>query len=76
MPFDPDNLPADIDPDEPARCPIRLLGTGPRCRALVLVRDAADHARWHEALDEALTAPATVGGLSVADWPADPTPGL
>lgn len=79
MPFDPTNPHPDIDPSEPARCPRRLLGDGPACRALVLVMDAAEHARWHDALDDALQAPATVGGLNVAAWPEDddddaPTP--
>lgn len=73
MPFDALNPPADIDPDASARCPLRLLGDGPRCRALVLVKDARDHASWHEALDDALRSPVTVEtALHVAPWPADP----
>jgi hypothetical protein len=70
-------MPADIDPDAdpnaPARCPRRLFRSpsGPRCLALVLVRDATEHEQWHDALDAALTAPVDVSSsLEVQPWPA------
>lgn len=66
--------PGPDNPDAPARCPIRLVGQegGPRCRALILVRDAREHEAWHEALDYALQAPVTVhGGVEAVPWPED-----
>lgn len=60
----------DPDPNAPARCPRQLVGEGPRCKALVLVRDAAEHEAFHDRLDELLTAPVdTSGGVDVAQWP-------
>jgi hypothetical protein len=59
------------DPNARAICPRRLLGdpSAPRCRALVLVKDAAEHERWHDHLDELLsTAPVTAEAEPV-DWP-------
>lgn len=59
------------DPNATARCPLRLLGdpSMPRCSALVKVRDAPEHERWHEALDHLLnTAPTD----ELAEWPGTP----
>lgn len=64
--------PSRDDPNAPARCPLRLFGQldGPRCSALVLVRDALEHERWHDALNDALQAPVEVhGGVEVTAWP-------
>lgn len=61
------------DPDKPARCPRTLPGGSARCRALVLVRDAYEHGRFHDDLDAALTAPVDVtSSLEVQEWPAFP----
>lgn len=61
------------DPDRMARCPLRLLGDGPRCRSLVLVRDAQEHAQWHRWLDDALqSVPEAADGVEVAAWPQLP----
>lgn len=60
----------DQDPNKPARCPRTLPGGHARCRALVLVRDAYEHGRWHDDLDAALTAPVDVtSSLEVDEWP-------
>jgi hypothetical protein len=67
----------DADPNAPARCPRRLFRSpsGPRCLALVLVRDATEHEQWHDALDAALTAPVDVSSsLEVQPWPSTPEP--
>lgn len=68
-------MPIDIDPtanpDASARCPRRLLGEGPRCRSLVLVRDAEEHARYHDRLDELLETP-VASTVEVVDWPEAP----
>jgi hypothetical protein len=68
-------MPADIDaadPNRPARCPRRIVGEGPRCRALVLAGDADEHEGWHDRLDELLTSPVSVedAGVSTVTWPA------
>lgn len=80
----PQLTPGVDDPNATARCPLRLFGSddGPRCSALVLVRDAWEHERWHDALNDALQAPVEVqSSMEVTAWPEhvqpvdDVTPG-
>lgn len=73
-------MPADVDPaadpDRPARCPRKLPHGRARCLAIVLVRDADEHERYHDELDELLlTAPVPEDiGVTVSPWPAREQP--